>query len=297
MKHGFNSDRLLRAILAYILSFFLLKYGIDKLMLQQFYTPKPNTLFTPIGQLSKDILFWTSMGTSSIYNWFMAALEIIPGLLLLHSKTREFAAIIAFGVLLNVFMINVGFDISVKLFSFYLLLSSIYLLQPSVAKLFQLFILKKSVQLKINPSLLTTYPIAKRTIKSTVICLFILEISLPYLNQPTKQNEFIGAYELERPSSVFNQRIKRIFIHSEDYLILENTDNQFTDYKISITGNYIHLMNKKTGFNINQKDESTEFRVIGNPTIKPIITKRIDLSKLPLLQDDFHWTVEGMIGK
>jgi len=296
LKHALNIDIFLRTIIAYILSIFLLKYGVDKLLLQQFYTPKPNTLFTPVGELSKDILFWTSMGTSTTYNWFMAVLEIIPGILLLHSKTRQLGALIGAGVLLNVFMINVGFNISVKLFSFYLLASSIYLIQPALLKLFQFLVLRKEVQLNPELSLLREKLITKRILKSAVICFIALEITLPYLNQPFEQNEFIGAYELESPGLIFGQRVKRIYIHSDDFFIIESIHGQFTDFKSSITGNYIHLLNKKTGFQINRKNNLTEFRSIGNNEGISIITKRIEINKLPLMQDDFHWTVEGMIG-
>ena len=296
LKYAFNIDIFLHTIIAYILSFFLLKYGIDKLLLQQFYIPKPNTLFTPIGELSKDILFWTSMGTSTTYNWFMAVLEIIPGILLLHPKTRQLGALIGAGVLLNVFMINVGFNISVKLFSFYLLASSIYLIQPALLKLFQFLVLRKKVQLNPELSLLQDKLITKRILKSVVICFIALEITIPYLNQPNVQNEFIGAYELESPGLIFGQQVKRIYIHSKDFILIENTDGCFTDLKSSITGNYIYLLNKKMGFQINRKDDLIEFRSIGNNEGISIITKRIDINKLPLMQDDFHWTVEGMIG-
>ncbi len=296
LKNKFKTDTILRAFIAYSLSFFLLKYGIDKLLLQQFYTPKPNILFTPVGQLSKDILFWTSMGTSKTYNWFMAVLEIIPGLLLLHSKTRKLGALIASGVLLNVFMINVGFDISVKLLSFYLLTSSIYLIQPFTMKLIRLVVYKEGVQLNSETPLLQPASMTKRILKSAVICLFVLEISLPYINQPAQQNELIGTFELESPSLLFGQRAKRFHIHSEDFFIIENTDGHFTDMKSSITGNYIHLLNKKSGFQINQKGLLIEFIMIGKNNTKSITTKRIDVNKTPLMQDDFHWTVEGMIG-
>lgn len=290
-------EDLLRTIVAYILSFFLLKYGVDKLLLQQFYTPKPNILFTPVGEMSKDILFWTSMGTSTSYNWFMALLEIIPGLLLLHSKTRELGALIAFGVLLNVFMVNVGFDISVKLFSLYLFICSIYLIQPFTSKLIRLLTMKKEVQLATAPKLLSSSPLIKRLLKSAVICFFILEISIPYLNQTAQLNEFIGAYKVNSSSMLFGNNLKRIYIHSEEYFIIEDNEGQFHDYNSTITGNYIHLLDQKVGFQIHQHESKTEFRTIGLSDVKSISTTRIELNQLPAMQDDFHWTVEGMIGE
>jgi len=37
----------------------LLNYGTDKLFLEQFYKPDANILFTPLGFLDSDILFWS----------------------------------------------------------------------------------------------------------------------------------------------------------------------------------------------------------------------------------------------
>lgn len=282
-------------ILSYVLAFFLLKYGIDKLLLQQFYLPQPNTLFTQVGDLTKDILFWTSMGTSKSYNWFMGGIEIFPGLLLLYSKTREVGAILAFGVLLNVFMINVGFDISVKLLSLYLLICSVFLIQPFALRLYQFFILKQSAQLAEEKKPLSNSPRIQRIVKVGIIFLFALEIGLPYLNQPSVQNEHIGAYQLETPTLLFGQLVKRMYIHKEGYLIIENSDGEFTDYKSTTTGNYIYLTSKKVGFQIHQNASNTEFRMMGESANKPIRTTRINLDELPLLQDDFHWTVEGIL--
>ena len=112
---------------SYLLAFFLLKYGLDKVFKAQFYLPEPNTLYTPMGLLSKDILFWSTMGSSYAYSVFMGILEVLPAVLLFSSNTRLLGGIIAFGVLLNVLAINLSFDISVKVLSFYLQLSCAYL--------------------------------------------------------------------------------------------------------------------------------------------------------------------------
>ena len=116
-----------KTIAVYYLAIVLMKYGFDKLFKAQFYLPEPNILYTPFGKLDKDILFWSTMGTSYSYNLFMGFMEILPGLFLLFKRTREIGLIISFGVLLNVFAINLSFDISVKLFSAFLLLINLYL--------------------------------------------------------------------------------------------------------------------------------------------------------------------------
>lgn len=288
-------DSILRVITTYVLSFFLLKYGIDKLLLHQFYTPNPNTLFTPTGEMTKDILFWTSMGTSKTYNWFMAIIEILPGLLLLHSKTRELGTLIAFGVLLNVFMVNIGFDISVKLFSLYLLINSIYLIQPIMLKLIRFLVAKENTKLTQRSSIFSASPLSKRLIKSSLLFLFALEIGLPYFNQTSQKNEFVGAYNVKSPEIFLGHSLKRIYIHRENYFIIENIEGKFHDYKSTITGNYLYVIKAKVGFQIHKHESTTEFRIIRDNDVKSIKTTQIDLNKLPLMDDDFHWTVEGIL--
>lgn len=110
--------------LSYVLAFFLFKYGCDKLFKIQFYYPEPNILFTPFGKLDLDILYWSTIGKSHGYNIFLGIIEIIPGFLLLHSKTRKLGALIAFMVLIHVLMINIFYHIEVKILSSFLVLIS-----------------------------------------------------------------------------------------------------------------------------------------------------------------------------
>ena len=53
-------------IFTYYLSSRMFIYGFDKIFKSQFYLPEPNTLYTPVGYLSKDVLYWTSMGDISL---------------------------------------------------------------------------------------------------------------------------------------------------------------------------------------------------------------------------------------
>ena len=127
--------------LVYYLSVIMLKYGFSKVFKAQFYLPEPNTLYTPLGLLDKDILFWSTMGVSHSYNVFMGLLEVIPALMLLYHKTRKLGLLILSGVLTHVMWINFSFDISVKLFSLLLLFITILLLNMShLRNIFNFFI-------------------------------------------------------------------------------------------------------------------------------------------------------------
>ena len=176
----------LHQVLAFLVALFLLKYGIDKLLLHQFYPPEPNTLFTPTGMLSKDILFWSTMGSSKTYNLFMGLIEVIPGLLLFHRKTRMLGAFISIGVFTNVFFLNIGFDITVKLLSLMLLVASIVLFAPYYSRFSEAFFGNTANQHQINISFSST----KRLfiIKGIALLLIIAESISPYISLNSAKN-------------------------------------------------------------------------------------------------------------
>ena len=186
---------------SYILAFFLLKYGFDKVFKYQFYDAAPNTLFTPVGYLTKDILFWTSMGSSHSYNVFMGLIEIIPGLLLLWNKTRMIGAVIALGVLTNVLAINLGFDITVKILSTMLVITSLYILERHAKRLWAFFIQNAFVRPQLEENLINK-AVLKRAVKGLVVALILIETAFTYLSAESWNGDnlskiaYYGSYEV-----------------------------------------------------------------------------------------------------
>ncbi len=288
---------------AHILSFFLLKYGIDKLFQYQFYAPEPNTLFTPLGMLSKDILFWSSMGTSAGYNTFMGLLEVIPALLLLHHRTRLLGGLFAFGVLVNVLAINFSFDITVKLLSMFLVIVAIYVIAPSLKKLYAFFISNSVVgeQAKIRLVLSSK---ARLMVKSIVVVLLFTEVLFSYveigsMNGRTREKiAHFGSYEASTPDSAILgvKNVKRIHVHSKGYLILEDENGHFTDFAIRIAPDQSILVRKKNArIFVVKNGTKAEFDLREKGRNLKIITRKIDLDALPARDDSFHWTVDGLI--
>ncbi|NVK65551.1 MAG: hypothetical protein HWE22_13245 [Flavobacteriales bacterium] len=288
---------------AYILAFFLLKYGVDKLFQFQFYAPEPNTLFTPLGMLSKDILFWSSMGTSSSYNTFMGLSEVIPGILLLHHRTRLLGGLIALGVLINVLAINFGFDITVKLLSSYLVIVAVFVLLPHLKNLTTFFLsesgsfTKPSLRLKLSSKL-------RLIVKTVVILLIFAEVLLSYFQIGSfngREMEKIahhGSYEVNEHnvSILGTSNVKRIHIHSKGYLILEDISGNFSDFPIWInsTGTII-APNENMQVSVHHDNSTTLFGIKHDGEEQSVKCTEIDLDELPARNDSFHWTVDGMI--
>lgn len=288
---------------AYILAFFLLKYGVDKLFQFQFYAPEPNTLFTPLGMLSKDILFWSSMGTSSSYNTFMGLSEVIPALLLLHHRTRLLGGLIALGVLVNVLMINFSFDITVKLLSTFLVIASLYVVSPFIKSLYSFFILHSESSVKPEKHLVIS-PKVQIIVKSTVLILLFAEVLFSYARigsfngREMEKIAHFGSYEvMQIDADVLGYKnVKRIHIHNKGYLILEDEEGQFVDFPIRTAPDQSIIVRKEnTRIFVSKKRAKVVFEVRKDGVSRKILTKEIDLDKLPARDDGFHWTVDGLI--
>lgn len=290
----------LHQVLTYLLALFLLKYGMDKLLLHQFYPPEPNTLFTPVGMLSKDILFWSTMGSSDTYNIFMGLIEVVPGLLLFHRKTRMLGAFITMGVFTNVFFLNIGFDITVKLLSFMLLVSSMVVFAPYFTRFSHTFFGKESKKNELSLHYIDAKVWAG--IKLIAILLITFETISPYISLNSAKidtSTATGSYEVlarEGKSTIVDlAEIRRIHFHSKGYLIVEKLSGAMNDYPIQIDGRQHKIVLNRTSIYFKTTEKNTLFHWVEDQQEIRLITKKIDLDKLPLRQDTANWTVEGML--
>ncbi|MEZ4887518.1 MAG: hypothetical protein R3E32_22485 [Chitinophagales bacterium] len=305
-----------QVFISYYLAFQLFKYGFNKVFKLQFYLPEPNILYSNVGSLSRDILYWSVMGASYSYTVFAGILELIPAFLLLFRRTRLLGALIAFGVLVNVVMINVSFDISVKILSSFLLLLSILIILPDFSNLCRFFLQNQPILTKPYAINYTTkkqflvYSIGK----SLVICLLLLDVLLPYFkannfNDDLAARPFLhGAYEVKVfavnhdtiPALLTEQyRWKRIFVHREGYFIAENMQEEMQDFPLQVnTYSKQMTLKEKSGqqlvfeYNYSSTDSILKLKgILQNDTIH-IEAQQINLQQLPLLQKQTNWTID-----
>lgn len=134
----------LRQWLLILVSYYLIRcmfsYGITKLFYLQFIPPSMERLFQTYGHSSPMRLIWTFMGSSHTYTVFAGACEVLAGLLLIFRKTRTLGGLVTFGVMLNVFLMNMSYDIPVKIFSFQLMFMGLWVAMPDYSRLMAVFI-------------------------------------------------------------------------------------------------------------------------------------------------------------
>ncbi|HWB73936.1 MAG TPA: hypothetical protein VG755_03250 [Nannocystaceae bacterium] len=133
----------LRIGLRYALAFWMLGYGLHKLIPLQFGEPGVWRLVEPYGASSPMGLLWTFMGHSPAYVMFTGFAETLGGALLFARRTTTLGALVVVGVMANVVMLNFCYDVPVKLFSTHLLVTALVLLAPDARRLLDLFVYQR----------------------------------------------------------------------------------------------------------------------------------------------------------
>lgn len=275
------------------ISIILIKYGIDKIFTAQFPTPEPNILFTRFGNLDKDILFWSTIGTSKIYNIIIGSIELFSGALLLFKRSHFLGSLLAIISFSQILIINISFDISVKLFSLILLLMSLFLVRKSGWEL----ILKIISIPKKTFFDQTSFLPYKTFFKILILGSVFIKIGIPYFNNDfdseNKDNSFIltGVYQVTSSESPYQY----LFFHKDQYLIfMERSSEKMVSfhYDISFDDQIIlednqhhiskHLLIK------NEKNNS----IIFSFNHQMIHAKAIQYKKMNALQDRFHFLVD-----
>jgi hypothetical protein len=134
----------LRLILRYYVATAALSYGIIKLFALQMPFPTNSQLATPLGDLLPMRFSWLFIGYSLPYQFFSGVMETVSGLLLLYRRTVTAGLFAATGAFMNVVMINLSYDVPVKLFSMHLLFACVYLLALDSERLLNFLVLNRT---------------------------------------------------------------------------------------------------------------------------------------------------------
>ncbi|MDQ6829235.1 MAG: hypothetical protein M3081_10260 [Gemmatimonadota bacterium] len=133
----------LRTFVRYYLAASALSYGIIKLFTLQMPFPTLSQLATPLGDFLPMRLSWLFIGYSRSYQIFAGLMETVAGLLLLRRDTVTLGLLVAAGAFVNVVLINVSYDVPVKLFAMHLLLACVFLLVLDARRLVTFLVLNR----------------------------------------------------------------------------------------------------------------------------------------------------------
>ncbi len=164
-------------VVRYHVALVALLYGINKLFALQMPFPNLSLLSTTLGDLLPMRLSWIFMGYSAPYQVFSGVMETLVGLLLLSRKTALAGVLLGAGVFANVFVLNLCYDIPVKLFSMQTLFCCFFLAWNDRKRVWNFFVLNRNT----TPSNTYELVLPKRwqriiriLLKSAFILLFVV---------------------------------------------------------------------------------------------------------------------------
>lgn len=142
-----------RVFIRFCLAGQMITYGMDKAVPLQMPFPYLTRLIEHYGDFSPMGVLWSSIGASPSYETFAGCAELLGGILLIFPRTTTLGALICLADMTQVFMLNMTYDVPVKLLSFHLILLSVYLLAPDVKRLMNFFFLNRSAEASVLPAL------------------------------------------------------------------------------------------------------------------------------------------------
>jgi uncharacterized membrane protein YphA (DoxX/SURF4 family) len=124
----------------------LFSYGVDKAIPLQMSRPFLIQLVQPYGMKSPMGVLWSFVGSSFPYEICTGCAELLGGLLLIFPRTVTLGAIVCLFDMTQVFILNMTYDVCVKLFSFHLILMPLLLLAPQAGRLANFFLLNRPAE-------------------------------------------------------------------------------------------------------------------------------------------------------
>lgn len=144
---------LLQTILRYHVALTLILYGLSKVFMLQFGEMDINRLETPMGNQTGMSYVWAFMSYSKLYTMTSGWIEVIGGVLLLFRKSTFIGAFILFIAMANVVLIDIGYDVRVKMFAIHLFFMTLLLMSDHFKRMINFFIYTKPTSPHIEPSL------------------------------------------------------------------------------------------------------------------------------------------------
>jgi hypothetical protein len=258
-------------------------------------------------------LLWRFMGFSTAYSVFGGLAEALGGALLFFRRTTTLGALIVAAVMLNVFMLNLAYDVPVKLFSFQLLLFAGLLLAPDLRRLAGVFVLNRPVEAAdLRPlPLLTRYRRAHLAGKATLVLALLGALLHEELDSSQTAVDpalapLIGMYEVESyesngtlvpPLLTDPTRWRRVAITRWGLVgILMNDERRGFSMEYEAATGKLTLddhRREKQDLSLKQADPDHLLLVgtLGEDRLSVRLAK-IDTSTIPISTRGFHWVSE-----
>jgi uncharacterized membrane protein YphA (DoxX/SURF4 family) len=145
-----------RLFVRFALASEMILYGMSKAIPLQMPFPSLTRLLEPFGNFSPMGVLWYSVGASPAYEMFAGCAEMLAGILLIVPRSTMLGALMCLLDMIQVFMLNMTYDVPVKLFSLHLILMAAFLIAPEFSRLADFFLRNRVTGLSTEPKLFNT---------------------------------------------------------------------------------------------------------------------------------------------
>ncbi|WP_280488708.1 DoxX family protein [Nocardia farcinica] len=295
----------------------MLFYGVAKLIPSQMPEPALQALLQPFGEFSLTSVLWLQVGSSPAYEILLGAAEVLGGVLLFLPRTALLGALLSLVAMAQVWVLNMTFDVPVKILSFHLLLLAVVLLAPEARRLLDALVLDR-------PTGRSTYPQPFRTPRSRRIAATAqaalgvwMTAGLLYMGVDSwyefgggkAKPELYGIWEVTEftvdgtpapPLTTDENRWQRLVVEHEEMVTLQRMDGTLVPTLATTADNALTLTAPPTapdatpttlGTFTHDRPTPDQLRLDGQWNGHPVtiaLTQR-DLNEFPLRQREFHW--------
>ena len=290
-------DGWLRLLVRYTLAFTLFAYGFAKVFPLQFQPARFGRLIEPYGEFSPMGVLWSFMGASTAYTIFAGAAEATGGLLLLFRRTTTLGAMVSFGVLFNVALLNYCYDVPVKLYSTNLVLMALFLLAADFRRLANIFVLNRPAPAA--PVVEPQFQNPKLRIAALAFCVLFVGYNLydnisggwktyrEYYVAPERPPLY-GLYDVESGPPGW----RKLYVSFAESMAVRTVDDKLLTFASQYSKGSV-LLNKQDRLTWSRPDAGhvvLQGSLNGAPA--NIRLRKIDTNKFLLVNRGFHWINE-----
>jgi hypothetical protein len=288
-----------RMFIRFALAAQMFYFGMAKIIPTQFLPPALTTLVQPIGNMPLSTFLWIFMGSSTPYQVFTGCAEIAAGILLISPRTVPLGALIALADLIQVFALNMAYDIGLKQLSFHFIVMALLVLAPQLRQLITVLLRMDerphTAQIAVGVYLFATFTL----------------LQLPRWSAPDGpahlRSPLYGIWEIDeltvdsqvRPAALndYDRRWRRAIFDYPDRMAFQRTDDSLARYGASIDGSRrtvtLSKGNSRTwraDFSFDQpaSDELTLEGMMDGHSIRMHLSL-VNLDTFPLRNSGFRW--------
>jgi uncharacterized membrane protein YphA (DoxX/SURF4 family) len=262
IPNAYRVQPMLVFLLRMYLALIIMVYGLAKVFALQFPELMANMDARMI-ELTPMRVAWAFFAYSKGYQIFLGWGEVVPALFLLFRRTTLIGALLMVVVLLNVWLVNIFFDVCVKLNSFTYLAVALYIFLQHRNRLWKFFFTNQQVPAPYYPDLGYWKVFERIGLGITLLLMgYITYNYLTRINQMSPMNKLYGAWKVEKiekwqngnwvpTSAADSSNFNRCFFEGYAGVLQSDLKRQTFVYSIDLgekTATFNFMNNKSTRF-------------------------------------------------